>query len=149
MHCQECEFVVEATGALFQVGLITNTMKVVREYSTIIDEMLKMAADADLEAENLASDVARTGVTTVNSVEKQKDYNRKLLQVPIDFCFEQRQTAVECLFFFAYHVLMSAVEVAEALDLTKHLVNGTAWSTSNGIYLHQFGLLLTYHTAKF
>jgi len=76
MHCQECEFVVIATGTLFQAGLITNMMKVVREFTTIIDEMLKMAADADLEAENLASDVARTGATSDDS-----DYNMKFLQV--------------------------------------------------------------------
>jgi hypothetical protein len=32
---------------------------------------------------------------------------------------------------------MSAAEVAEVLDLTKDLVNGSTGSASNGIYLRQ------------
>jgi hypothetical protein len=141
MHCRKNESVGEATDALLQAGLATNTMKVVREYTTIIDEMLKMAADADPKAKNVASDVTRIGVTTDDSVEKQNDYNQKILQMRIDFCLQQRQTAVECLFFIAYNVQMSEAEAAEVWNLIKDLVNGTAGSTLNGIYLHQFNPL--------
>jgi hypothetical protein len=120
---QNSTAVVVATDNLLQRGLITNLVKLIREYTTLIKQL----------QQKIESISQRTEITPSQSASQQQLH----FEEHLEFSFQERQIATECLYFIAYDVQLTALEIADILDLVKDLTNGTAGSTPDGIGLHQ------------
>ena len=112
-------YVIQGTDGLLQAGLVSNLIKVVRDYtSQHIDPLT-----AHLLAQ---SQTPPQDTTTAFSSSSMAPFDRKLIfdRVRWKFSLQERQTAAECLFFIAYHVQLPQEEVASLIDLIKDLTNG-------------------------
>ena len=98
--------VCRATDVLLQNDWIKHIERIVRVYSQRIDEIMK-------SYDNTAESTNR-GVTTPAA-----QFWRGV--VTLQSYFDERQIAVECLFFIAYHVQLTAEEVGILIDLVRDL----------------------------
>ena len=98
--------VCRATDVLLQNDWIKHIEKIVRVYSQRIDDIMK-SYDNTAESSN-------PGVTTAT-----EQFWRGV--VTLQCYYDERQIAVECLFFIAYHVQLTAEEVGILIDLVRDL----------------------------
>jgi len=85
---------VEATDALLQKGIVDQLIRVVREYSSRVEQLL-------YERSHHGSVLLKNVVAH------------------LDFCLAQRETALRTLFYIAYHTQLTGQEVASLVDLLK------------------------------
>jgi len=102
-------FVCRATDALLKNGWIKNIVQMVRNYTQRIDQLLEYSNTAG----------GNVGTTTTPR-------QFWLGDVTLQSYYEERQIAVECLFFIAYHVQLTVGEVVILIDLVRDLSNASA-----------------------
>jgi hypothetical protein len=113
--------IVEATDSLLQNGLLDNLMRLIRDYSSKINDM----------HQEIAQRKARGVQHTATAADlQQHERQATFVQVHYDFAVSERQVAAECLFFVAYHTQLTEPEVVALIDLVQELTNGDV--NSNG-----------------
>jgi hypothetical protein len=100
---------LEATDALIQNNVVTNLISLIREWS---NRIFQIEQDLQSQKEN-------TSMSTTCKPPKPGYAKVHLLHAQ-----QERQTAVECLFYLAYHTQLTAQEVGGLLDLIRDLTNG-------------------------
>lgn len=105
---QKSDDVAHATEILISNGLVNNLVRLVREYTALIDMLL-----------DKIEQIKKADLTNLKGPDSEN------LQVHLEFCFRQRQLAVECLYFIAYDVQLTVEEMCVLLDLLKDLTNSS------------------------
>lgn len=107
--------IVEATDSLLQNGLLENLIRLIRDYSSKINDM----------HQEMAARKARGVQHTATAADlQQQQQQATFVQVHYDFAISERQVAAECLFFVAYHTQLTEPEVVALIDLVQGLTNG-------------------------
>jgi hypothetical protein len=118
---------VHATDSLLQAGLIDRLMKKIRDCTQLTDKIWEsMVAEApipSIRAVQAASE--RHGHFAHHHFFRHPESAHFWPKVHLAVCFEERQTAAECLFFIAYQVQWTEHEVASAIDVIRDLTNGS------------------------
>ena len=107
------ELIIEATDCLIQNNLVENLVRVIREWTLIIGH---------IEHHLTRSVSSSTHSYRVFAQEKNK--NEQFDRVHVNFALEERQAAVECLFYVAYHTQLTIDEVVAVIDVIRDLTNG-------------------------
>jgi hypothetical protein len=100
---------LEATDALIQNNVVANLLSLIREWSIRIFQV-----EQDLQSQKENTSMSATG----------KPPKPGYAKVHLLHAQQERQTAVECLFYLAYHTQLTSQEVGGLLDLIRDLTNG-------------------------
>jgi hypothetical protein len=110
---------LEGTDALIQSNVFTNLISLIRDWS---NRIFQIEQDPQSQKEN-------TSMSTTGKAPKPGYAKVHLLHAQ-----QERQTAVECLFYLAYHTQLTSQEVGGLLDLIRDLTNGLHTTEINGLH---------------
>jgi hypothetical protein len=116
------QLVLHASDNLLQNNLISNLITLIRDWTKLITRIEKQLARNEATEANSFSTLPR---------DRKKKFHFD--SVHLMFALQERYTAAECLFYFAYHTQYTAKEVGEMIDVIKDLTNGV--EGDNGLLL--------------
>ena len=108
--------ILEASDGIIQSGLVPNLVSLIRDWTARISEFEKHLSNQRDGQTNMS--------LPVNLQLPRKAEQPGFEKVHLVYAQQERQMAVECLFYLAYHTQLTGDEIVSIVDLIKDLTNG-------------------------